>query len=159
MHSPFVRWAWQCFIKCYNLRLGSGCNIGKDLSKSKGLSQLVKCKNTRVYLQLYIPKDHMLLVRQMSHSIWGKHKKVLPTTWGADWDNMWWSWSLSHNKVIPISVVYELVVLKTWEIDYNSSKSVEKHNGAKQFGNVVNKFFVLGIIIKVNFLDQYLRLI
>ena len=32
--------------KCYDLRLGSDCNLDKDLSKSKGMSQLVKYKNT-----------------------------------------------------------------------------------------------------------------
>ena len=43
---------------CYNLRLGSGCNLGKDLSKRIGICQLVKYKDTRLYLQLYIPIDH-----------------------------------------------------------------------------------------------------
>jgi len=32
--------------RCYNLRLGSGCNLGKDLSKKVEMSQLVKHKNT-----------------------------------------------------------------------------------------------------------------
>ena len=27
-------------------KLGSGCNLGKDLSKSEGISQLVKYKDT-----------------------------------------------------------------------------------------------------------------
>jgi len=44
-------------ISCYNLKLGSGCNLGKDLSKDRRVNQLVKHKNTRVYLQLYILKD------------------------------------------------------------------------------------------------------
>jgi len=35
---------------CYNLKLGSGCNSGKDLSKSKEYDQLVKCKDTEMYL-------------------------------------------------------------------------------------------------------------
>ena len=35
---------------CYNLKLGSGCNLDKDLSEEIGLSQLVKYKNTGLYL-------------------------------------------------------------------------------------------------------------
>jgi len=40
------------FLKsfCYDLKLGSGCNSGKDLSKSKEDDQLVKCKDTEMYL-------------------------------------------------------------------------------------------------------------
>ena len=33
-------------LLCYNIGLGSGCNSGKDLSRNKGESQLVKCKDT-----------------------------------------------------------------------------------------------------------------
>ena len=39
---------------CYNLRLGSGCNLDKNLSWEVGKDQLVKCKDTGLYLQLYI---------------------------------------------------------------------------------------------------------
>ena len=42
---------------CYDLKLGSGCNLGKDLSKSGGKSQLVKYKDIGLYLQ-YIPIDN-----------------------------------------------------------------------------------------------------
>ena len=42
----------------YDLKLGSGCNLGKDLSKSRRDDQLVKHKNTRLYLLLYISNDH-----------------------------------------------------------------------------------------------------
>ena len=38
----------------YNLRLGSCCNLDKDLSKDRENDQLVKYKDTRLYLQLYI---------------------------------------------------------------------------------------------------------
>ena len=31
---------------CYNLILGSGCNLGKDLSKRIEMSQLVKYNDT-----------------------------------------------------------------------------------------------------------------
>ena len=34
----------------YNSKLGSGCNLGKDLSKNQGDDQLVKCKDTGLYL-------------------------------------------------------------------------------------------------------------
>jgi len=39
-------------------KLGSGCNLDKDLSKSREDDQLVKYKDTEVYLQLYISKDY-----------------------------------------------------------------------------------------------------
>jgi len=45
-------------IKYYDLKLGSGCNLGKDLSKELELSQLVKHKDTGLYLQLYIPNNY-----------------------------------------------------------------------------------------------------
>ena len=41
-----------------DLKLGLGCNLGKDLSKSKGDDQLVKCKDIELYLLLYIPNDY-----------------------------------------------------------------------------------------------------
>ena len=34
----------------YNLRLGLGCNLGRDLSKNERDDQLVKHKDTRLYL-------------------------------------------------------------------------------------------------------------
>ena len=37
-------------VICYDLKLGSGCNLGKDLSKNEEYDQLVKCKNTEMYL-------------------------------------------------------------------------------------------------------------
>ena len=46
----FARWACWYFTKCYDLKLGSGCNLGKDLRRYKGLNQLVKHKNTEMYL-------------------------------------------------------------------------------------------------------------
>jgi len=44
---------WSLYIY-YDLRLGSGCNLGKDLSWEVGKNQLVKHKETVLYLQLYI---------------------------------------------------------------------------------------------------------
>jgi len=43
---------------CYNLDLNSSCNLDKDLKKDRENNQLVKHKNTRLYLQLYIPNDY-----------------------------------------------------------------------------------------------------
>jgi len=37
-------------VYCYDLKLGLSCNLGKDLSKSEGNGQLVKCKDTELYL-------------------------------------------------------------------------------------------------------------
>ena len=34
----------------YNPKLGSGCNLGKDLSKNEGDDQLIKHKDTGLYL-------------------------------------------------------------------------------------------------------------
>jgi len=34
----------------YNLELGLGCNSDKDLSKNEGNGQLVRCKDTELYL-------------------------------------------------------------------------------------------------------------
>ena len=49
-----------CPYACYNLRPSSGCNLGKDLRKSKGFVQLVKCKDTGVYLcYIYIYESTM----------------------------------------------------------------------------------------------------
>ena len=42
----------------YNLKLGSDCNLDKDLSREVRMSQLVKHKDTGLYLQLYIPIDN-----------------------------------------------------------------------------------------------------
>ena len=47
----------QTFIHCYNPKLGSDYNLDKDLSKSEE-DQLVKCKDTSLYLLLYIPTNH-----------------------------------------------------------------------------------------------------
>ena len=46
------------YIYCYDPKLGSGCNLGKDLRKNGEDDQLVKHKDTELYLLLYIPSDH-----------------------------------------------------------------------------------------------------
>ena len=35
---------------CYDLKLGSDYNLGKDLSKDERIDQLVKYNDTRVYI-------------------------------------------------------------------------------------------------------------
>ena len=40
---------------CYDLKLGSGCNSDKDLSKSEEEDQLVKYKDTEMYLHYIFP--------------------------------------------------------------------------------------------------------
>jgi len=58
----------QCDSPCYDLRLGSGCNLGKDLRKNKNEVQLVKCKDYRVVSMLYIQLVHEASV----WSTWGE---------------------------------------------------------------------------------------
>ena len=60
---------------CYDLRFGSGCNLGKDLSREVEMSQLVKHKNTRLYLQLYIPIDNEDIMWQTYISDIIKHEE------------------------------------------------------------------------------------
>jgi len=73
---------------CYDLRLGLGCNLGKDLSKKVGMSQLVKHKDTGLYLQLYILIDHKVNVWciyiKWYQTTWDRNKKTISTTWGTD---------------------------------------------------------------------------
>ena len=40
---------WDIY-SCYNLKLNSGCNSDKDLSKNEEYDQLVKHKDTEMYL-------------------------------------------------------------------------------------------------------------
>ena len=69
LHCTFLtRWAWWHFTKCYDLRLGSGCNLGKDLRKDRNGVQLVKHKDYRVVSMLYIQLVHEASV----WSIWGE---------------------------------------------------------------------------------------
>ena len=60
---------WSLYIY-YNLRLGSGYNLGKDLSWEVGKNQLVKHKDTRLYLQLYIS---IVLKENVQH--WKKSRR------------------------------------------------------------------------------------
>jgi len=62
---------------CYDLRLGSGCNLGKDLSRKVGISQLVKHKDTGLYLQLYIPIDNTFSVWQPYVNNITEHEKKI----------------------------------------------------------------------------------
>jgi len=42
----------------YDPKLGLDCNLNKGLSKDEEDDQLVKCKDTGLYLQLYISSDY-----------------------------------------------------------------------------------------------------
>jgi len=44
--------------RCYNSKLGLDYNSSKDLNKSREDDQLVKHKDTGLYLLLYIPNDY-----------------------------------------------------------------------------------------------------
>jgi len=59
----------------------------------------------------------------------------MPTAWGADWDTMQYSQSLSHKEVTPTSVVHELATLKTWGIDHNNIRPF-------QFNGIVCEFLI-----------------
>jgi len=41
-------------------KISLDCDLDKDLSKSEGRIQLVKYKDTWLYLQLYIPRDYIM---------------------------------------------------------------------------------------------------
>ena len=65
--------------KCYNLRLGSGYNLDKDLSWEVGKNQLVKCKNIGLYLQLYISIDLKINIQYTCVYNIIKNKETIPT--------------------------------------------------------------------------------
>jgi len=51
IYLPYSRnFTW--WKECYNLRLGSGCNLGEDLREERGLVQLVKHKEYRILSML-----------------------------------------------------------------------------------------------------------
>ena len=48
----------QLYHNCYDLRLSSGCNLGKDLREERGVDQLVKHKEYKIVSMLYILVVH-----------------------------------------------------------------------------------------------------
>jgi len=54
---------------CYNPKLGSGCNLDKNLSKSRRDNQLVNYKDTKLYLQLYIPIDYKKNLKEIIRKV------------------------------------------------------------------------------------------
>ena len=46
--SQVLDMLWDISVTIF--KLGSSCNLDKDLSKNKGYDQLVKCKNIEIYL-------------------------------------------------------------------------------------------------------------
>ena len=63
-------------VICYDLKLGSDCNSDKDLSKNEGNSQLVKYKDTELYLH-YIPINHEENLCLQWYNTWSKNKKSI----------------------------------------------------------------------------------
>ena len=63
----------------YDSKLSLSCNLDKDLSKSRGDNPLVKHKNTRLYLQLYIPIDHEEYIKCSGGKQWEKNEEVSST--------------------------------------------------------------------------------
>jgi len=55
-----------------NTKLGSDCNLGKDLRNDERDDQLVKCKDIELHLLLYI-RISLLLYEALTYTIWGKH--------------------------------------------------------------------------------------
>ena len=55
------------------------------MSKSKWNDQLIKCKDTGLYLLLYIPTNHEKRERCFWEIIWGKYGETSTTILGADW--------------------------------------------------------------------------
>ena len=64
----------------------------------------------------------------------------MPTIWGADWDNIWCSWLLSHIEETPTPVVHEQTTCKTWGINYNR--------------NNVNNFVLISNILFNSFINS-----
>jgi len=62
---------WSLRGWCYISKLGSGCNLGKDLSKREENDQLVKYKDTGLYLS----NDNKERKRHSWRKQWGKHRK------------------------------------------------------------------------------------
>jgi len=56
---------------CYDLKLNSGYNLGKDLNKSEGDNQLVKYKDTELYMLI----NHEETRRYSERKQWGVSKK------------------------------------------------------------------------------------
>jgi len=109
---------FQIFL--YDPKLGSGCNLGKDLSKEEEEDQLVKCKNTELYLLLYIYIPWEKYTISISNSIrrkWEKYDEISTTIWGTDWYNMINEWgAVDHSKYEPRieqTSIYVQVILNT----------------------------------------------
>ena len=71
---------YRVIYKCYNLRLGSGCNLDKDLSWEVGKNQLVKCKDTGLYLQLYISINLKVNIQYTCVYDITENEKIISTT-------------------------------------------------------------------------------
>ena len=68
---------------CYYPKLGSGYNLGKDLSKDEKEGQLVKHNNINC-IYYYISIDH----EEIIYYPWVEHKRNMKKTWKRNEKNM-----------------------------------------------------------------------
>ena len=61
--------------QCYDLKLSSDCNSGKDFNKSEGYDQLVKYKNTGMYLH-YIYLQTMMKPYVYNSTIYKENRRI-----------------------------------------------------------------------------------
>ena len=118
---------------CYNPKLGSGCNLGKGLSKRRENNQ---CKDTGSYLQLYKPKDH----EERERHPWENSKKEMRKTWG----NLYYymrHWLIIHEKGVrhseyeskmkqtPAYGKHKANTYRLWDIDIDyNNRSIQLHH-------------------------------
>jgi len=82
-HGMYKTNICKTWDRCYNLKLGSGCNLGKDLSKSRRDDKLVKHKDIGLYLQLYISIDHEeYIICSWENNKEEENKEISTTIWG-----------------------------------------------------------------------------
>jgi len=67
----------------------------------------------------------MSAIIQYTMKEWEVHEKTTSTTWGTDWYNLWYSWSL-HHTLDPTR--YNENMLKMWEGDCNKLYVIYKIN-------------------------------
>ena len=63
-HEFKLRKLERLIYVCYNSKLGSGCKLGKDLSKKEENDQLLKYKYTGLYLQLIIIRKYKGILKE-----------------------------------------------------------------------------------------------
>ena len=91
----------------YNSKLGSGCNLGKDLSKNKEDNQLVKCKNTGLYIYLET-------IRKRKGILEENNKKSIRRTWGGLYYYIRY-WLINHEEDAKYSRYKSKIKPNTWD--------------------------------------------